>query len=212
MKAIVVCNGSIQDYSYYKKYFAQAELIICADGGATHLKKFGFNPHILLGDFDSICEEDYNYFCNQGVEIIKFPAEKDMTDTELALEIAADRGCASILIIGGLGTRMDHSLSNIFLLKKMLDRGISCTIINELNEITLIDGSTDVENDSNSRLTLLALTDTAEGVTTEGLYYPLKDACIPLGSTWGVSNEFTEKKARVTIRKGLMLVIKSRDN
>lgn len=211
MKALIVCNGSIENYSFYTDLFNNVDLIICADGGASHLKKFGVMPHILLGDFDSILKEDLEYFKTHGVQVLKFPVEKDMTDTELAVELAIEKGSNEIIIIGGLGSRMDHSMSNVFLLKKMLANDVKGRIINESNEITVIDSSIKLKKDIGMKVTLLPLTESVEGVTTKGLYYPLIDAKITMGSTLGVSNEFVEDIAEVSIRKGLLLVIKSRD-
>lgn len=76
MTGIIVANGSIEDYSFYKKYFDKKHLVIGVDGGAFHLKKFGIKPDILLGDFDSILKEDYENYCKAGVEILKYPEKK----------------------------------------------------------------------------------------------------------------------------------------
>lgn len=211
MTGLIVCNGRIRDYGFYKPFFDKAGLVICADGGAAHLQKFGVLPHVLLGDFDSISFEDMEYYKSSEVEILKFPVEKDMTDTELAVEMAAQRGCKEIILIGALGTRMDHSISNVFLLKKMLDMGVEGVIADEYNEIRLIDKSIELKRDGDRKVTLLPLSGSVSGVTTKGLYYPLLKATIPIGSTWGVSNEFTGETAGVDIEEGLMLVIESRD-
>lgn len=211
MTAIIVCNGSIEDYTFYKTYFEKAELVICVDGGAAHIRNFGIKPDVLMGDFDSISLEDYEYFSGTGVEIFKFPVEKDMTDTELAVEYAIDRGFQSIVIIGGLGTRFDHSLSNIFLLKRMLDKGVHGTVVNEYNLISLVNRSIQLQREKGTKVTLLPFTEKVVGVTTKGLYYPLDNATIDIGSTWGVSNEFISETAEVTLREGLLLVIKARD-
>lgn len=211
MKALIVSNGSINDYSYYTKYFENADLILCVDGAASHMMSFDIKPDILLGDFDSITNTDYEYFSDNGVEILRFPKEKDMSDTELAIQIALDRGCTAFVLIGSLGTRADHSMSNIFLLKQLLDSGASGIIVDEHNEITLIKDKINIAREENLRVSLLPITGSIEGVTTKGLYYPLCDATLEMGSTWGISNEFTLDEAEVSIKNGLMLVIKSRD-
>ncbi len=211
MTALIVCNGTIKDYSCYGRYFEEASFIIGADGGACHLRRFGIMPHLLLGDFDSISKDDYEYFAGSGTEVIKYPPEKDMTDTELAIEAASQRGFRKIIIIGGLGTRMDHSLSNIFILKSMFDRGLKGIIADERNEIEIIDHTALLKRENGVKVTLLPLTPKVEGVTTEGLYYPLNNATLHMGSTRGVSNEFACETARVTVKKGLMLLIRSKD-
>lgn len=211
MTALIICNGNIRDYTFYNKYFEKADFIICVDGGAAHVRRFGAKPNVLIGDFDSILEDDFNYFKDDGIEIIKFPAEKDMTDTELAVDLAMDRGFDSIIIIGGLGSRIDHSLSSIFILKRLSDAGVSGVIADEYNEVTVIKEKIQLLKEDSIKVTLLPLTERVEGVTTKGLYYPLHNATIEMGSTWGVSNEFNSETAEVTIKNGLLLVIKSRD-
>jgi thiamine pyrophosphokinase len=211
MPAVIVCNGNISDYKYYNKYLEKADFVICVDGGAKHIRKFGIKPDLLLGDFDSICKEDFNFFRDEGVEIAQFPREKDMTDTELAVELAITRGFASIIIIGGLGTRMDHSMANIFILRKILNMGAYGLIADEYNEIIIIKEKIQIHREKDIKVTLLPITDRVEGVTTKGLYYPLKDATLEMGSSLGVSNEFDCETAEVTIKSGLLIVIKSRD-
>jgi thiamine pyrophosphokinase len=208
---IIICSGNIRDYGYYKKYLDEAELIICADGGAMHVKSFRIKPHVLLGDFDSISKEDFDYFKGMGIKIEKFPVKKDQTDTEIAVDYAIQKGCKSIIILGGIGYRLDHSLSNIFLLKKMLDRGVRGKIVDEYNEIVLINDRIKLQKEEDFKITLLPLTEKTEGVTTRGLSYPLDNATLEQGSTWGVSNEFADEFAEVFIKSGLLLVIKSRD-
>jgi len=210
-KAVIICNGNIEDYTHYSEYLRTANLVICADGGATHARKFGIMPDILVGDFDSLSEEDFNFFRQSGVEIIKYPSHKDMTDAEIAAELAVSKGCTELIFIGATGTRLDHSLSNVFMLKTLLERGVKGLIVNEHNEICLIVNHVKLHKERNERVTLLPLTETVEGVSTKGLYYELKDATMKLGSTLGVSNEFVDETAEVTIKRGLLLVIKARD-
>ncbi|KNY28129.1 thiamine diphosphokinase [Pseudobacteroides cellulosolvens] len=211
MKAVIVCSGSVEDYDYHKKFFAGCSMVVSVDGGARHLRKLGIFPDIMIGDFDSVSKEDYQYFKDAGVIDIRYPSQKDMTDTELALEYVVDKGVDSIVLLGCLGTRFDHSLSNIFLLKKMSDKNINCIIANERNEIQLIKDHIILKNENNMKLTILSLTDSVEGVTSKGLLYPLDNDHIKLGSSRGVSNEFTGEIAEISVNKGLLLVIKSID-
>ena len=211
MRCVVVCGGSVKDYSSLRKYFEAADLIICVDGGACHLRNLNIVPDILIGDFDSISAEDYAAFANAGAETVRFPREKDATDTELALELAVERGCRSIVMLGALGTRLDHSLANVFLLKRLLASGVKGIIADEHNEVELIDKSICIKRENGVKVSLLPVCGAVTGVTTSGLYYPLADATVEFGSTWGVSNEFSGDTAYVTIKDGLLLVIKSQD-
>lgn len=215
MKGLIVCNGEIKNYFFYRSYFEKAGLVICTDGALRHMSGFGITPHVLLGDFDSIgsiTSDEYSDFLNRGMKVKKFPVEKDKTDTELAVDYAFDAGCNEIILIGAIGSRIDHTLSNIYLLKKIVERGACGWIINEANKITLIKNSSIIlEKEHDEYVSLLPLFGQARGISTRGLYYPLDNDTLLVGSSRGISNEFTGKIAQITVKEGLLLVIISRD-
>lgn len=211
MKCVVFCGGAIEDYGLVKNYLQGAELVLCVDSGARHCRELHVTPDYLIGDFDSISEDDFSALAEASVPIIRFPSEKDMTDSELAIQTACDKGCKSIILLGAVGSRLDHSLSNIFLLRKMADLNVEGMIVNEHNEVILINKSITLEREEGMFVTLLPLAGSAKGVTTAGLYYPLVDATLEVGSSWGVSNKFVADSATVTVKEGYLLVIKSRD-
>ncbi|MGE5613407.1 MAG: thiamine diphosphokinase [Bacillota bacterium] len=211
MTCVIICGGEITDYEYISMYLAEASLVISADSGARHCERLQVTPDILVGDFDSILSKDYNDMVKAGAEIARFPAEKDMTDSELAVEIALSRGCKRIILLGAIGSRLDHSISNIFLLKKITDQNVEGLLANEKNEIRLVKECLELERDEWPFVTLLPFAGDAVGVTIKGFYYPLVNATLKTGSTWGVSNIITEPKAQIDVREGYLLVIKSRD-
>ncbi len=210
MKAVIICGGEIRDYQYIKKYLKDAGLIIAADSGAMHLSGFNIVPHILVGDFDSAGPEVFSQV-SPKTQIVRFPVEKDMTDSELAVKTALEKGATHIVLLGAVGTRADHSLSNIFLLKKLLDSGINAVIADEHNEIRLINKSITIKREEGCYISLLPINGSAKGVTTTGLYYPLHNATLEVGSSLGISNTFLENEAQVTLDEGYLLVIKSKD-
>jgi thiamine pyrophosphokinase len=211
MKAVCVCNGSAENYEELKKYIDASDYIISVDGGAGHLRRMGIDPNIMIGDFDSANLQDLQYFIDKGIEISKFPAEKDMTDSELAIEKALELGADELVFLGALGSRIDHSLSNILLLKRMLDIGLKGSIVNENNEIYMFNSSFCLSKKEGYKLSLIPITEKVSGVFTKGLKYVLKDATMLLGTSWGISNEFVDDIATVTIGSGILLVCLSRD-
>lgn len=211
MTGVIVCGGRIENYKYLQKYFKGAKFIIAADSGARHCKNFHVTPDMLIGDFDSVSETDYASFTAAGVEIVRFPAEKDFTDSELAVDIAVKKGCSKVILLGAQGTRLDHSLANLFLLRILLDKRIEGILADEHNEVRLINDHIELEREEGINISLMPLQGDVTGITTRGLYYPLKDATLKVGASRGVSNKFTEDVAQVTVKKGCLLVIKSRD-
>ncbi|QNU65594.1 thiamine diphosphokinase [Ruminiclostridium herbifermentans] len=211
MRAVLVCNGSINDYNIIKKYITMDDFIISVDGGARHLRNMGIIPNILIGDFDSAISCDLQYFVDMGIEKNKFPEEKDMTDSELAIEKAAEIGADELLFIGAMGSRIDHSLANVFLLKKCMDIGIKACIVDEHNTIFIINSTIKIKKQEGYKLSLIPVSERVTGVTTYGLKYRLDNATMLFSTSWGVSNEFLEDEAAVTIDEGLLLVCVSRD-
>jgi thiamine pyrophosphokinase len=208
--AVVVCNGRISDYGVYDKYFENAKLVICADGGAFHLRQFGIVPDILLGDFDSIDISDYEFFSSK-TSVLKYPVKKDQTDSEIAVTLAAEKGCNPIYLIGASGSRMDHTLANLMLMFRFLDRGITCIVADENNEVYALRNTIVLDRVAAARVSIIPVTEKITGVTTKGLLYPLNNAEIELGSTLGISNEFTGDRAQISISGGLAIVVIARD-
>jgi len=211
MKILIISNGSITDYNFYNNIIKRVDFIICADGGAKHLKKIGIIPNIIVGDLDSIDEKDINYYKSKDVEFLKFPVNKDATDTELATEVALSLHPTDIIYIGTLGSRMDHTLANIFLLVKLLNLNIKGKIINENNEIFIIKNEIEISGSRDEFLSIIPITNFVRGITLSGLEYPLNNANIKLGSSIGISNQFKNDIARIKIQEGLLIVIKSKD-
>ncbi len=211
MKAVCVCNGSISDYDVIKKYILVSDYIISVDGGAGHLRKMGINPNILIGDFDSANLKDIDFYINKGIKVLQFPVEKDMTDSELAIEMAAELGAEELVFVGALGTRIDHSFANIMLLKRMMDMGLKGSIVDEHNEIYMFNSNFSMNKKEGRKLSLIPITEKVTGVSTSGLKYPLNNATMVLGTSWGISNEFEEEVASVSIESGILLACLSRD-
>jgi thiamine pyrophosphokinase len=193
---------------------AENDLLIGVDGGAVALLDAGLTPKLAIGDFDTIGEAGVVRLAEAGVEIAQFPAEKDATDTEIALETALRFGPKEIVLYGALGTRMDHTLANLHLLWKAHRSGVWTSIESGQNRIVLLSEtfpSHTVERDRFDYVSLLPLSQRVTGVTLTGFVYPLHDAVLEMGSSLGVSNQLTGARGTVTIDGGALLVISSTD-
>jgi thiamine pyrophosphokinase len=209
-KAVIICGGEIENYSYAERFIENAGYVICADGGARHARKMNAIPDVLLGDFDSISDEDYAFFKSRA-DIKVYPIEKDKTDSEIAVDLALEKGCGEIIILGGLGTRLDHSIANIFLLKKIHDAGARGMLADEKTRVFFVSERIRLEREEGFKISIIPIGGEARGITTTGLYYPLADEDIDYGSTRGLSNEFVADTAEITVGEGTILVIKSKD-
>ncbi|MFZ7132053.1 MAG: thiamine diphosphokinase [Eubacteriales bacterium] len=213
MKALLIANGNIDNDSYFKAIFEKENyhMILCIDGGLDKIRKMEIVPHLVLGDFDSISSQGIEYIRKHHIPIKKFSVEKDETDTEIGLNYLMENNYKDITMVGCIGNRMDHTLANIFLLKKLLNHGISGTIINGKNYIYLIDKKTAFLNRKGDIVSLLPLSNSVKGVTTSGLYYPLNEAELVKEKPLGISNIIIKDHAEVTIKEGELLIIISKD-
>lgn len=210
MKAAIVCNGSIQDYDRCKEKLLQADKIICADGGTRHLIHMNLMPDIIIGDMDSTQNDYIEYYKSHNVPIITYNPEKDKTDTQICMEYALEQ-YDEIFLIGATGSRLDHTLGNISLLKLAADKGKIACIVDENNEIYVIKDEIELHGNMDDILSLLPLSSKVEGIDLTGVYYPLQNAVMEIGNPYGVSNKFKECTVTLAIKTGYMIVIKSKD-
>lgn len=201
MRAIIICGGNVE--SYIKQYIRADDFIICADSGYDRAKEFGIEPDIIIGDMDSIKE------LPRTENKLVYPSRKDFTDSELVVRYALEHGYDEIIMFGMIGSRMDHTLANIMLLKQTKD--IDAVIVDGNNEIYLAENEFVISGEIGDTISIIPFEGNVEGVTTEGLDYPLSDGRIEIGTTLGVSNVMTDKIAKITIKKGSAFIIRSRD-
>lgn len=193
----------------------EGSLVIAADSGYNNAKKLGAKPDMLLGDLDSLDRTGLGAHELDELEKLIVPSIKDDTDTQLAVDTALERGAESIVLIGGLGGRLDHTLSTVFLLEYIADKGAGALVTDGRNRARLMKSTGGRQTLRVERgykyLSLVSLTDTCEGVTVSGVFYPLWDARLMRSYSYAVSNEITADFAEISLRRGTLLVIESRD-
>ena len=210
MKAVIFANADINDYGFCADYLNEA-VVICCDGGMRHAMALGIVPDYIVGDFDSVKPEVLDFYKKQNIEIKQVPCRKDETDMELGINHAMEIGADDITLIGGIGSRMDHTLANIFLLVRMDKAGIKCRCVNENNIVMLCTKKCDISGKKGDLVSFIPITESVTGVSTEGLEYPLDKAVVHMGSPLGVSNVMEGNTACYSIESGMALVIKAKD-
>lgn len=201
MRAVVICGGNVGEY--IKAYVKPDDFVICADSGYDRAKMNKIKPNIVIGDMDSAENE------LAGENTVIYPVRKDFTDGELAVRYVLDNGFCEVLLFGMIGTRMDHTLANISLLKQL--KGIDAVIIDANNEIRFTDGKIELSGKKGDIVSIIPFDGDVFGVTTEGLDYPLSDGTVRSGTTLGVSNVMVEDKCRITVKSGSAFIIRSKD-
>ena len=182
-------------------------LVVAADSGAVHARRCGRAVDILVGDFDSIPADLLRELEAGGTDVQRHPVDKDRTDLALALDAAVAAGATDLTVVGGHGGRLDHLLANALLLAA--EEYAPYRIEGRLGpaRVTVVRGRCELWGQPGDLLTLLPVGGPAAGVTTEGLHFPLHDAELRPGVTWGVSNRFSRSPAHVTVARGVLLAV-----
>ena len=181
------------------------DLLIAADAGYVHLQKLNIEPHILLGDFDSMKAPENR-------EIIVHPVMKDDTDTMLAIKLGFEKGYSEFVIYGALGgERTDHTVANIQTLAFIAEKGGRGTLIGNGEYFTVIKNSEiEIKKGKNPIFSVFAYGGEAEGISIKGALYNVEGFSMSPFFPRGVSNEIEEEKALVKVEKGSLLVVYNR--
>lgn len=207
-------SGFLPDLHIYKE---QTDIWVGVDHGVLVLLEHGVIPNLALGDFDSVTSEELKMIQEKLPEVSLFPAEKDETDLELAIDWALRQKPDNIHIFGATGGRMDHFLANVQLLQK--EKILQCVentniyIIDEKNSLTVkTPGTYTITADPLKKyFSLLSVTKSVSGITLTGFKYPLKQAMLTRGSTLCISNELISECGNVLFEKGIIMMVRSND-
>ena len=211
MRAIIFANGEFPDPQSTKDLLrsigGDAVIIIAADGGTHHALAASVTPDVVIGDLDSLSPEVQTRVEAAGAQIVRFSPRKDETDLELALLYAVHSGATEIVILAALGGRLDQTLANVLLLTLPELRGLDVRIVEGAQEAFLIQGETTITGQPGDTVSLIPLGGDAEGVTTDGLEWPLDKDVLRFGPARGVSNVLKSNQAHVSVRRGSLLCV-----
>lgn len=205
MRAIIFANGGFT----HPPEFKPGDLIIAADGGGRHCLALGITPHFVVGDFDSLSDEQVAQLKQAGAELIRYPTRKDFTDLELALQHAKINGAEQVLVLAALGGRWDQTLANVLLPASQSFKELDIRLLDGPQEILLIHKGewTKIHGSTGDTLSLIPVLGDARRIKTAGLEYPLDNETLLFGSTRGVSNVFLEETASISLEEGLLLCV-----
>lgn len=224
MLTVIVLSGDIREDQVCRAWLQQADDIICADGGARHLRRLRIWPHLLVGDLDSIDATSQAWLRSQAVAIERHPVRKDETDAELAMLAALRRNPQpddhhSLVVLGALGSRPDHVLATQMLAVRLARPNRAWLLSDGVSSLYTLTGGQVLElacPEPNSRgwyVSTIPFSDQISGLTYSGLGYPLRQATLQRGSTRGISNQFTsEGRATLSLDTGTALVCVTREN
>jgi thiamine pyrophosphokinase len=210
LRILVFAGGLLPDVDAARSLVRSEDLLICADGGARHVRTLGLVPRLIVGDLDSLNQADVEHFVSQGVPFKKYPQAKDQTDLELALSHALERDPAAIVILGALGDRLDHTLGNIALLADSRLVGRDCCLDDGVERVMLCRDRVIISGTPGDLVSLIPWGGPASEVRTAGLKWPLHGEVLLADRSRGISNVLLHQTAEVRLASGSLLVVHRR--
>ncbi|NDL66883.1 thiamine diphosphokinase [Anaerotalea alkaliphila] len=213
MRVCVVTGGALdRDLLLSLDLKNRWDRILGVDRGAQFLAELGLWPDLVLGDLDSAEPSAVRALEEKGLEFLRFPPEKDLTDTHLALEHCRDMGATEVLVLGATGNRLDHMFANLFLGFRYR-KDFTCVFRDPWNEVHPLEGPGTFQFEASEfpYLSILPVSDTARVLEVSGVRYPLGERLLERSDSLGISNEVLGTKATLRLGEGKVLVFRSKD-
>jgi thiamine pyrophosphokinase len=209
-RIVIFANGDLPNRNRTRGLLRLNDFFVGADGGTYHILDLGLRPAAVIGDLDSFNPASLDGMQNAGVDVVRYPTDKDETDLELALAYALEKRPASILVVAALGGRLDQMLGNLALLSGDDFAGVNVRMDDGVEEVFFVRKQAEVQGKSGELVSLIPWGGPVTGVRTDGLRWPLSDETLYADKTRGISNRLIAETARVSIQSGLLLCIHRR--
>ena len=196
---VILANGDYPTHSIPVQKIKDAGCIICCDGAIHNMIENGTEPHIIIGDLDSI---DVSLKNNYRDKIIHLP-HQDENDLRKAIRWAEDEGMKEVAILGASGKRDDHSLSNIFILLQFTT-SMKCTLITDYGCFSIAEETSKFNSFKGQQVSLFSADPEIE-ITSNNLKYNLISSKL-INIYCGSLNESISETFTLSISHGKILV------
>lgn len=188
------------------------DLVIAVDGGLNYCPVLELEPDLILGDFDSVGEEQKEALLELQRQIpdrvISLKPEKDDTDMLAALKLGLEYGYTNFNIYAATGGRLEHTIANIQCLLYLKNHDAVGYIMDGNGMIFVMQNEEVRFKDTlEGYLSIFALGKSAKGVTIKGMKYELNQDTLTNDFPIGISNEFIGKEALVRVEDGELVGI-----
>ena len=198
--AVIIANGRFPRHPLPLSYIDNATFIVCCDGAANEFIDLGGTPDAIVGDGDSISEENRKRFTN----ILHIVHDQEINDLTKSVNYCIERGITDIVIVGGTGKREDHTLGNISLLAEYI-RKVNVIMATNWGLFTPIQANRVFQSFKGEAVSLFSFD--PEPITTYGLEYPLENRVL---TNWWQGSLNTSLGDTFTVKtKGRVIVFQA---
>ena len=216
MTTVVICAGGPIELLMDLQSISSSHrpIYIGADRGSLHLLHLGITPDHIIGDFDSVNEEEWKLLQKLVTSYEKLPAEKDETDTEAAFRAAMNFRPQKLILTGVTGGRIDHFLSALHLVLRVQKEfpDLEIVIRDQGNEMRfLFPGVHRLTENSYQYISFFSFGEEVKDVSLKGFKYEVENERIVHGMTKFTSNEFASEVCTISFSSGICLVVRGTD-
>jgi thiamine pyrophosphokinase len=205
MRALLAIGGQGPERVALEPLLPGFDFVCAADSGLDLLSRWALAPDLIVGDMDSVSSpallDSYS-----GTELLRFPRDKDESDTELGLRLLFERGYRDVVIAGGGGGRIDH----LFAIRALFERPERRprAWFTDAAAIRLVEAGSRLElaSEPGSLVSVFPLAPGAAGMESGGLKWPLSGLSWSAGG-FGLSNEALGECFWVRAGRGDLLVV-----
>jgi thiamine pyrophosphokinase len=202
MTAVILTGGEAPDPEQVREACAGASMVIAADSGLDTAIAAKVEVDLVVGDFDSLSSRDL--LRQYGDAVREYPAAKDHTDTEIAVQAARDAGAERVVIVGGGGGRLDHLVGILRLFER--EDGPNAWLTREYR-VERIDTGIVLSGRIGDVVSFFPVGGDVCEMSSSGLRWNLD------GLRWGrgdmgISNEFASPRVEVQMKSGRLVMIK----
>lgn len=190
-------------------------LVVAADAGVDRARSLGWRVDVAVGDFDSITPDGRVALGDEVADVRTHPADKDATDLELALQVAAELAARRsgagrrVLVLGLEGGRPDHALANLLVAASEPFASLEIELVLAHGRAWVVRDRLVGQPEPGRTVSLVPVHGPAM-VSVTGVRWPLHRSTLDAGTTRGVSNETTGAPLDLTVHDGTVLCIAPR--
>ena len=167
--AVILANGEYPTADTPLKILREAKYVVCCDGGADRYIELGHTPDVIIGDGDSLSEENRVRYA----DIIHYNPDQETNDQTKAVEYLTSLGYTDIAIVAATGKREDHTLGNIALLTEYMQQGVEVEMYTDYGVFIPCRGTRTFASHAKQAVSIFNVS--AKGLPSSGLEYPIYD-------------------------------------
>lgn len=200
--ALLLLNGEPPSLRLFFYLYNLIDFYICTDGSVNFAGQYKKLPHAIIGDMDSISENEKKKFSNMMYTI----SDQETTDAEKAILFLQDKSYQHIHILGALGKRLDHTLYHLNLLAKYQKSNCKITIWGETEKIFLARSPFKLKGKIGDTISFFPLFGKVDILLEKGLKYSMNVSDFEFSKTVSISNEFNCNTIELNFSKNPLLV------